>query len=128
MCTKGNYRFPLQIMCFDKTFDCLWCIFCPDGILKWSQSLLCVENTGFNGIQKCVLCHLSFAMVLHFSTPASNPIYSAADSGKCKITFSLLYSPYPQISNAYLICYAMPKRYDINVSNHHQVVVCFPNL
>ncbi len=67
-------------------------------IVKWSQSLLCVENMGFNGIQKCVLCYLSFVTVLQYSTLSNNAKY---------LIFPL-YRSFPKASNSHLVWISHP--------------------
>lgn len=63
---KWHKLFSFQIIGFQKRAQNHWFLAPPNRVLKWSQSLLCVENTGFNTIHKRVLCYF-FTIFAHIS-------------------------------------------------------------
>lgn len=55
-CGKGDDCFTLQIIAFQKCIDDRRSNIPPDRIIKCSPSSPALENTGLNGLHKCVFC------------------------------------------------------------------------
>lgn len=60
--TEGDHRLPCEVICLHKSVDRPCATAPPDGIVKCSQFLSCLDFTGLNSIQNCVLC-CSFCLI-----------------------------------------------------------------
>ena len=53
---EGNQSFSGKVIALQEGGDDPGCVSPPDGIVKCSPSSLSLENTGLNGLHKCVFC------------------------------------------------------------------------
>ena len=66
-CCEENNSLACEIIALKERIYDTWFTIPPYRELKWSQSPSCVDFTGFNGIQNCVLCYiLSISLGIHF--------------------------------------------------------------
>ena len=80
-CGKQYDRLSGKVITFKKCIDDRRCRVPPDRKLKCSPSSLSLENTGLNGLHKCVFCSLSTAYrsdlsyLLYFGLPVYTNTY-----------------------------------------------------
>ena len=80
--TEGDHRLPCEVICLHKSVDRPCAAAPPDGVVKCSPSSPALENTGLNGLHKCVFCSFLVAY--------------------CSDLSHLLYSGLPVYTNTYI--------------------------
>ena len=63
-CGKRNHSLAEEIIAFNKIVHRPRGNAPPNWIVKWSTFPLCLNFTGLNNIQKCVLCYFQFSISL----------------------------------------------------------------